>query len=87
MMLDPLFELLSRSGTENRRIRLILRGAVFRIIIHVIIPFLLSLLQNERRSEIERKIFWARMSGEIARKRSSATLRTISPGRRCTGYF
>jgi len=33
----------------------------------------MSLLQNERRSEIERKIFWARMSGEIARKRSSAT--------------
>jgi len=46
-----------------------------------------SLLQNERRSEIERKIFWTRMSGEIARKRSSATLRTISPGRRRTGYF
>jgi hypothetical protein len=49
--------------------------------------YIMSLLRNERRSEIERKIFWARMSGEIARKRSSATLRTISPGRRRTGYF
>jgi len=36
-----------------------------------------SLLQHERRREIERKIFRARMSCEIARKRSSAPLRTI----------
>jgi hypothetical protein len=47
----------------------------------------MSFLQNERRGEIERKIFWARMSCEIARKRSSATLRTISQGRRRPGYF
>jgi len=46
-----------------------------------------SLMQNERRSEIERKIFCARMSCETARKRSSAPLRTISPGKRRTGYF